>query len=870
MVLLDYFKKEKFLKSFVLIMALFFYLQINAQPVDLNKTIDSLVICLESANNDTTKIEILNSIGTQYKILKSPKALEYYQLALKNSEKIAYKKGIAISYYQMGLYNFNQSLYNESISYFNKALIFFKKIEDSLSISDCYKNIGYCKALQNDFTSAIVNYKLAIEIYEELNNDIEISGCLNNIGVFYNYMGDHLQSIEYQKKSLAVCEKMGDKTAISSRLLNLGASYDDISNYQEAISCYIKALELKIELQDSSGISSCYNNLGEVYNDQGNYANAILHYEKSLNIDQAKNDSVGIAICLLNIGNVHFKQMNYNKAQEYYKNSFVIAQKINDTRILANVLNSIGELYIEQQDYNKAIASFENAYEQSVACGDVSEIAKSVYFMGEVFLNQKKYNKAIEQYQRAGELHEELGEKSKLAADYIKMGFVYFLSDHFSKALKLTHKGLETAKQVGSKENISLASQYLSQMYASQRDFEKAYEYSTLFKQVHDSIFTIESQKQIHAVENRFELASKQQEIEIQKITLEKQGVEIKQQKIRHIALLGGFGGIVLIVIIVVINFIKIKKARDLILEHKARIEEANEELNQSNEELIVTLESNNKQKELIEKSNKEITDSIQYANYIQKAVLPSKVQFDELVSDHFVFFKPKNIVSGDFYWITKVENQLIIAAADCTGHGVPGALMSMLGVSFLNDIINKEYITNPGVVLRRMRKEVINALHQEGSIGERRDGMDLSLCSINLDSMELQFAGANSPLYIIREKSKEPIECDNSLAFNKHVLYEIKGDKMPIAMYAKMDRFRTVEISIQKDDILYMFSDGFIDQFGGPEVRRYKYKPFKELLLANCDKSLTEQKYILEKTFNNWKKNQEQIDDVMVLGIII
>ena len=268
--------------------------------------------------------------------------------------------------------------------------------------------------------------------------------------------------------------------------------------------------------------------------------------------------------------------------------------------------------------------------------------------------------------------------------------------------------------------------------------------------------------------------------------------------------------------------------------------------------------ETNDKQQEL----TKEITDSILYAKSIQKAILPSIDFLNQDIADHFLVFKPRDIVSGDFYWATKQNNKLIFAAADCTGHGVPGAFMSMLGITFLNEIVNKEHITSPNEILNELRSQIINSLQQKGIVGEQKDGMDISLCSLDLETMQLSFSGANNPLYIIRNGE----------------LLEFKGDKMPIAIYVIMDKFSHKVIDVQKGDIIYMFSDGFADQFGGVKGKKFKYKPFKKLLLENSHLPMKEQQQIVEKTLQEWvsykdpitHKPYEQLDDIVILSVKI
>jgi len=237
-------------------------------------------------------------------------------------------------------------------------------------------------------------------------------------------------------------------------------------------------------------------------------------------------------------------------------------------------------------------------------------------------------------------------------------------------------------------------------------------------------------------------------------------------------------------------------------------------------------------------------------------------------LKDYFVLFIPKDIVSGDFYWATFIENLTIIAAVDCTGHGVPGAFMSMLGAALLNEIINKEYITHPGVILRRLRKEIIRSLHQRGETGELKDGMDLSLCAIDFANKKLQFAGANNPLYIIRKRDGKKIDTVNFIESDRFILYEIKADRMPISIHESMKDFTTHEIELCNGDMLYLFSDGYADQFGGPEGKKLHYGKFRKILLEHAWESVEEQKLSLENTFSEWKGDHTQVDDVMIIGI--
>jgi serine phosphatase RsbU (regulator of sigma subunit) len=300
----------------------------------------------------------------------------------------------------------------------------------------------------------------------------------------------------------------------------------------------------------------------------------------------------------------------------------------------------------------------------------------------------------------------------------------------------------------------------------------------------------------------------------------------------------------------------KIVEEQNIVLEKQvkertAEIEHQKEEIESQRD--LVTI-----QKEKIEEIHKEVTDSINYAKRIQTSTLPNIRLLGDFFSDLFILFKPKDVVSGDFYWFAKVENQIVVTVADCTGHGVPGAFMSMLGMSLLKEIVINEYITQPDIILKRLRKGVIKALGQTGTSGEQKDGMDISLCSINLETLEMQWAGANNPCLIIKDGK----------------MIELKADKMPIAIFDIMDKFNLQYVKLQKNDIIYIASDGYADQFGGPDNKKFMSTRFKEFLLTISNKSMVEQKDLLDKTVEDWKNNYEikndQTDDITVLAIKI
>jgi len=268
--------------------------------------------------------------------------------------------------------------------------------------------------------------------------------------------------------------------------------------------------------------------------------------------------------------------------------------------------------------------------------------------------------------------------------------------------------------------------------------------------------------------------------------------------------------------------------------------------------EILMQKQEIEKQKNLIERKNKDITDSILYASRIQTAVLPPDNYIAETIPEHFILFKPRDIVSGDYYWMTKKNDEVVIAVADCTGHGVPGAFMSMLGVAFLNEIVNRtENLTASGI-LNDLRNHVKKSLRQTGKQTENKDGMDIALCILNQKKKCVQYAGAYNPLFLLR----------------KGELTQIKADRMPIGIYLKeKESFTNHILELEDSDVLYMFSDGYIDQFGGNNGKKFMTKNFKELLLKIYDKPMGEQKEILNETLESWKGELDQVDDILVMG---
>ncbi len=505
--------------------------------------------------------------------------------------------------------------------------------------------------------------------------------------------------------------------------------------------------------------------------------------------------------------------------------------------------------------------------------GNKGGIAGTLHNIGKNYKFQANYIKSLEYLQKSLKLSIEIGDKSIEARNYTELGSVYLKLNKIKEAYNYSYKSYTLAEEIGELNFQKESSEILAKACEILGLYNEAYKYHVIFKSVNDSIYNKDNNKKIAGLEYKY-----QYEKEIQATELEQQKKDVvrvenqKRQEIIRNFLIIGFTLMVLLVIVVYRNFLQKHKANDILANQKREIEDKNDELFQQNEKIQVQSEEmiikNNElnqkneeietqrdeiviQKKEIEEAHEHVLSSVNYAQRIQKAMLPTNELFNEYFSEHFILFKPRDIFSGDFYWAKKIDNILIFAAADSTGHGVPGAFVSMLGMSLLNEIVVNNKIRTAGQVLDMLRDAIKTSLKQKDKNSGNKDGMDIALCAINLDTNKLQYAGAYNPLYIIRENQ----------------LIELKADRQPIAIYLKEKKFTNHTFNLQKNDVLYVFSDGYIDQFNGLTKKKFKSTQFKKLLTDTANKSLTEQKQILEQSLNQWQGDAKQLDDIVIIG---
>ena len=654
-----------------------------------------------------------------------------------------------------------------------------------------------------------------------------------------------------------------------------------------------KGLELALKLSYLKGIADCYTYLGVININQSDFPLALDYYQKSLKtyekLSQSKSSKDvivgrrGMSQSYGNIGNVHMSLENYSQSLNYYKQAIEINKELKDDRPLATNYSNMGVIYFCQQKNTDALKYILESLKIRERLGDKAGISDCYGNLGLIYDSQKNYKKAIEFFQKGIRISEELGNKNSIANNYSNMVVVNIELKNYTKAIDCANKSLSLSKDMGILYNQGLLYSYLSEIYDSLHDYKNAYEFQKLFKITNDSIFNEESSNQLKDMEARYQNEKKQKEIELLNKDKELQQIEIQKQTTQKYAFIGGFALMLILALVTLFGYSKIKEQKRLIENKNSELNQRNEEISAQRDEIetqrdeisaqrdIVTIQKNN-----IEDIHNKLTSSIRYAERIQHAVLPSEEFTQMFLSNHFILFKPCEIVSGDFYWTMIKKNMLLVAVADCTGHGVPGAFMSMLGISFLNEIIaQSEEITQASFILNTLREYVIKSLQQYGITGEQKDGMDISLVALNLETNQLHFAGANNPLYIVKsEKLKDESKKtnDSNEELSNFQLYELKGDKMPIAIHVRMDAFTNHETKLEPGDTFYLFSDGYADQFGGPKGKKLMYSNFKKILLENSAKTMEEQKTILDLNIENWKNGfeikNEQTDDITIIGI--
>lgn len=621
---------------------------------------------------------------------------------------------------------------------------------------------------------------------------------------------------------------LNEKTDTSKvkTLISLYNSYQE-TNPAKGLGFAREALELALRIKYIKGIISASASIGEYYHTSLNYSEAIKYFLQAAQYAEKAKNYTELSRAYNSIGIIYSNQARNDKALFYFLKVAKIAEENKQSKRLAIAYNNIGIAYKDMGRYTEALDYYEKALAEFEKTNFIRGIASASNNIGILSHLQGDDNKALEYYDKSIENFKKLNDTASEAGIYTNIGEVYNDRKEYKKALDYFLKGLNYAQKFNKVAFRGDAYDGLSKVYANLNQYDKAYYYLKRHVALQDTIRDDEGMRKVQELEKRMEVEKQEREIELLKQNTEFQKLKIKsksEELKRNRLMLYVVGGVLLLVIVLLYFIYK-----------------TNKKVVQQNIELA--------------EKKKEIQDSISYAKNIQEAMLPDVTMLQNHFPEGFGLFLPKDVVSGDFYWFNELNGIVYFAAADCTGHGVPGAFMSMIAIDKLNQSLIDKQIGSPGKILSHLNSSIKKALKQSKKDTSSRDGLDIALCSFDRVTMQLNYSGANRPLWIIRNNE----------------LIEYKPTKSSIAGFTDEDFvFQNHIIQLFSADSIYLFSDGFADQFGGNESKKYMTKRLKETLLSINKLPMERQEIELQRIFMEWKGTIEQVDDVMVLGFRI
>lgn len=671
----------------------------------------------------------------------------------------------------------------------------------------------------SDYTESVLDLRLISdkELLDHLKTPInDLARCkIYNALCWQKFNSDPPKAMEYAQLQQPLAEKSGNQDAIITSYDNMAFLYHGFNDNEKAIMYMLRALKIKEAINDNLGVSTSLSGLAGIYYDMNNLKLALNYYKQSLEIE--------------------------NK---------VANQTVEKIRRKAALIGNIGLCYVGTGEMDRGLETYLIVVKLYTENNLEKEASTTYSNIGALYLEHKKdYNQALHYFKLAAKFLNENEDVGLLSSIHRSLAEVYYQKNDYVKALYHGKKGIEYANMSNDRKTILEANKKLSRIYYNMGKYELAHQHFQIAFDLKDSIFNETSSQQIAEMQTKYNVEKKETENELLKTQNQLGKVELERKSTQQFYL---------IISLILAGIIGV-----YIMYSLAQKKKTNKILNQKNEQIST-------KNKIIEEKNKDITDSLNYAKRIQNAILPE----ENLLLKHFdsfVYYLPKDIVSGDFFWIKEAGNKLYFSVVDCTGHGVPGAFMSIIGFNSLNRIVEDLQLSETGSILDKLNELVIHSIRKQDKDGSSvRDGMDLSFCCIDLESNMLQFSGANNPLYVLRTVSNDSHNLPISMTENGYNLLEIKADKMAIGGAENSKKYQTHQVQLQQGDVIYLFSDGYADQFGGPKGKKFMYRRFKELILAIQEHPMSKQKEIFDTTMLNWKGDLDQIDDICVLGVKI
>lgn len=683
----------------------------------------------------------------------------------------------------------------------------------------------------------------AIEL-EKKGNKLEATKAYSSAAIVLQdsaYLGKALVVLD---KALKLVKTTGDKNTEAQIKSQIASVYYDSGIYKLTVKNYNEAIELKKQLKDEKGASQLLSDLGGTLTNIYQYDNALDAYEQALKIEEKTGNKEDATETCNQIANIYYNQSNYKKSIEFYTKALDASKTINDKKIAGNLLNSLGVVYYKMGNYDNALNYFNKSIDNDKQTGNKKNMSLTYNNMGNVNFDWNKYETAIEYYQKSLLIKKELNFEEGIAVSLLNIGNAYMQLKNIPKAIEFLNSSLDLSKRIKFREVMRQAYKGLSKVYEAKNDFKSAVDNYKGYASIGGPASVDEGQ--FVEFGNQYERESKtikrlKKELYKQKILADNEALLNKQKEqqlaIKNMELKNQKLKVLRTNILLIFSILCILLAGLFALQYYNRYKERK------------------LYGEVITFQKQQITDSIEYASRIQKAVLPPIELVKSIFPESFIFNRPKDIVSGDYFYVAVLDGKTYVAVADCTGHGVPGAFMSMLGISLIKEVIMlDEKAPSANQVLNQLRDSLMKALHQTGKEDEAKDGMDIALCIIDPKNNTLEYSGANNPCYVIREEK----------------IIDLKADRMPIGIHPVLKPFTSQKIDLQNNDVIYLFSDGYRDQIGSETLKKYKKEHFNNLLLKIHKLPIEEQYAKMEVEHINWRGDIEQTDDIMVMGIKI